>query len=367
MNRISVPLSAGWIVWILVFTLVGFRLGPMLGPVIGRSRPLTALDSLVASRIAPPAMPTTAPDPAAALGLDWRRIRSADYRTYLRNLRGIGCPPRTLRNILLADINDSFQARKALSPNDPGYVAPDALEQERQKVTAELLAEIGWQDETVPAGEMLPALVERLERLHQSIPFDPARPREWELAVQAAEQEFFAAAAQEVSKEALAEFELRHSIRSRSLAHELRHFQPNEKEFRAIFTAKAPGGAVPLPELTDESRNADFALIDGIHAVRGGLESALGPDRFKTYLRTEQPAYRNMARVVEQLKLPAQALDASVDLVVEAEARSFRRGTRLPPGDPYARELRERLDKVLGPGGVERVLEVYPIPYLWEP
>jgi hypothetical protein len=165
----------------------------------------------------------------------------------------------------------------------------------------------------------------------------------------------------------LAEFELRHSIRSRSLAHELRHFQPNEKEFRAIFTAKAPGGAALLPELTDESRKADFALIDGIHAVRGGLESALGPDRFKTYLRTEQPSYRKMARVVEQLKLPAQALDASVDLVVEAEARSFRRGTRLPPGDPYARELRERLDKVLGPGGVERVLEVYPIPYLWEP
>jgi cobalamin biosynthesis protein CbiG len=95
------------------------------------------------------------------------------------------------------------------------------------------------------------------------------------------------------------------------------------------------------------------------------LKSALGPDRFKAYLRTEQPAYRNMARVVEQLKLPPEALEASMTVIIEAETRTMRQGDRLPPGDPYAREIRERLEKVLGPGGVEQALEVYPIPYLW--
>ncbi|MEN9601786.1 MAG: hypothetical protein RIS56_1392, partial [Verrucomicrobiota bacterium] len=227
--------------------------------------------------------------------------------------------------------------------------------------------EIGWKEESVSAGGLLSALDERLEMLHQSIPFDSARPREWELAIEAAERGFLEAAAQEVSKEDLAEFELRHSIRSRSLAHEMRYFQPNEKEFRAIFTAKGPGGPVALPTLTDESRQDDIALVSGIHSLGVGLKSALGPDRFKAYLRTEQPAYREMARVVEQLKLPPEALEASITVIIEAETRLMRRGDRLPPGDPYAREIRERLEKVLGPGGVEQALEVYPIPYLLNP
>ena len=84
-------------------------------------------------------------------------------------------------------------------------------------------------------------------------------------------------------------------------------------------------------------------------------------------MRTEQPAYREMARVVEQLKLPPEALEASITVIIEAETRLMRRGDRLPPGDPYAREIRERLEKVLGPGGVEQALEVYPIPYLLNP
>lgn len=175
------------------------------------------------------------------------------------------------------------------------------------------------------------------------------------------------AAAREVPKEELAEFELRHSIRSRSLAHEMRYFQPNEKEFRAIFTAKGSGGPVALPTLTDESRQDDFALVFGIHSMSVGLKSALGPDRFKAYLRTEQPAYRKMTRVVEQLKLPPEALEASMTVIIEAETRTMRQGDRLPPGDSYAREIRERLEKVLGPGGVEQALEVYPIPYLLNP
>jgi hypothetical protein len=363
----SIPVSAGWVVWILAFALIGFRLGPPTREALGKSRPLTAVDQLVATRLSSPRELALSPQGSVPAALDWSRIHSTNYPTYLRNLREVGCPPRTLRNILLADIHASFDARKALRPSDPGYLAPEALERERQQITTALLAEIGWKDDSVPAEALLPVLAERLEVLHQSIPFDPARPREWELAIEAAEREFLEAAAREVPKEELAEFELRHSIRSRSLAYEMRYFQPNEKEFRAIFTAKGPGGPVALPTLTDESRQDDIALVSGIHSVGVELKSALGPDRFKAYLRTEQPAYRNMARLVERLKLPPEALDASLDAIVEAENRSFRGGTRLPPGDPYPRELRERLDRALGPGGAEKALEVYPIPFLLNP
>ena len=190
----------------LVFILIGFRLGPLTRQALERSRPLTAIDQLVATRLVSPREAAVSPQGPAAVALDWARIHSTNYPTYLRNLREVGCPPRTIRNILLADINASFDIRKALRPSDPGYLAPEALERERQQITTALLSEIGWKEESVSAGGLLSALDERLQVLHQSIPFNSARPREWQLAIEAAEREFFEAAAREVPKEELAEF-----------------------------------------------------------------------------------------------------------------------------------------------------------------
>ena len=45
----------------------------------------------------------------------WGQLESPDYRIYLANLRGIGCPETTVRDILIADVNELFNARvKAL-------------------------------------------------------------------------------------------------------------------------------------------------------------------------------------------------------------------------------------------------------------
>lgn len=45
----------------------------------------------------------------------WAQIESADYRVYLANLRALGCPEATVRDILIADVNDLFAVRvKAL-------------------------------------------------------------------------------------------------------------------------------------------------------------------------------------------------------------------------------------------------------------
>src|ERR1019366_3701093 len=42
---------------------------------------------------------------------NWAQIESADYRMSLANLRGIGCPESTVRDILIADVNDLFSGR----------------------------------------------------------------------------------------------------------------------------------------------------------------------------------------------------------------------------------------------------------------
>ncbi len=41
----------------------------------------------------------------------WSQIESDNYETYIRNLRSIGCPQSTLRDIIAADLNELFSAR----------------------------------------------------------------------------------------------------------------------------------------------------------------------------------------------------------------------------------------------------------------
>ena len=43
--------------------------------------------------------------------ITWRSIESPDYRRYIDNLRAIECPEETIRDIIIADINDLYSAK----------------------------------------------------------------------------------------------------------------------------------------------------------------------------------------------------------------------------------------------------------------
>src|SRR2546427_9193911 len=44
----------------------------------------------------------------------WREVESDDYPTYIANLRDIGCPEQTIRDIIIADVNGLYTRRRAL-------------------------------------------------------------------------------------------------------------------------------------------------------------------------------------------------------------------------------------------------------------
>lgn len=71
-----------------------------------------------------PALPAPAPAPEVvevSEPFHWAQLESADYRTYIAHLRGIGCPETTVRDILIADVNDLFSVRvKALVDDATG-------------------------------------------------------------------------------------------------------------------------------------------------------------------------------------------------------------------------------------------------------
>src|SRR5438132_919174 len=85
----------------------------------------------------------------------WREVESRDYPTYIANLRDIGCPEQTIRDIIIADVNALFAQKRATemvtaesqwwrSEPDPAVVqaAADkakALDEERRVLLTRLL------------------------------------------------------------------------------------------------------------------------------------------------------------------------------------------------------------------------------------
>ena len=67
--------------------------------------------------------PTTAlSTPASGSRFHWKEVESTDYKDYIVNLRAIGCPEVTIRDIIVADVNKLFAARTgALSASAREY------------------------------------------------------------------------------------------------------------------------------------------------------------------------------------------------------------------------------------------------------
>ena len=97
------------------------------------------------------------------LHFKWEDVESDDYPTYVANLREIGCPESTIRDIIVADVNQLYakkQANEIVSPDqqwwrsepDPALVQTaskklDALEKERRDLLTSLLGP-GWETST---------------------------------------------------------------------------------------------------------------------------------------------------------------------------------------------------------------------------
>ena len=87
--------------------------------------------------------------------LSWSHVESPDYATYISNLRSIGCPEQTIRDIIIADVNALYARRRAteiLTPQQEWWrsepnpqvvkLAADktlALDKERRALLAKLL------------------------------------------------------------------------------------------------------------------------------------------------------------------------------------------------------------------------------------
>jgi hypothetical protein len=250
---------------------------------------------------------------------DWRQVESEDYRTYIKNLRAIGCPEQTIRDIVSADVLQAFAARRAevvamryrdFKANefdetaDAGFARHRrALDEAMTEATRQLLgtdaippsAAAEWtraihsqQLAFLPAGqhqavmEILTQFGELDLGLPQGISGDrltPAQAEEAKLRLTAFEQRRASLLAL-LSPEQYEQVDMTISWTAGNLRQAMARFQPNAEEFREIFqqwrahdhrVLEAWANGVPDP---------------GNDHVFAAIEEFLGPERYRQYRET---------------------------------------------------------------------------------
>ena len=390
-------------------TLNALGLGLVLWLVLpgSRSEARARVSHLLANRVsrlkhqpAPPPVEATAPEVIEVIEpFNWAQFESADYRVYLANLRGIGCPESTVRDILIADVNDLFNGRvKTLVDGVSGqFWNLITHEAEFEKLVDEKEKQLRALDEerdelfTLLFGDSNPRAEEearasatvnqeRWERLADFLP--PVKRAQWVAAKDELERTWKAflrtpgqTGAQQQAKRK--ELEAAHE---QALRQWLTPDEYAELRLRQSPAANLPEGLVGLDLTEDQVRAAakiELATADAQAALsqkdadfksrtallqqqsEAQTQELIGPEAYAALQRATDNRYEPFYRVTQRLELPDAAAAQAYDIRRKAQdaARQLLDNESLSVEDRQAMlqaisaEAKQGLSTALGPKG----------------
>jgi hypothetical protein len=318
---------------------------------------------------------TPATNSAPSQLFDWRAVESEDYRKYIANLRAIGCPEETIRDIIIADVNKLFESRrrtlassntnkfefwKAGNPmaammNVERLEQSQALNKEKRALLKELL---GVEPDLKPdlmsgVNDMMASMLDFLPAEKQSQIMDVYMGYQTKLAksfgkggapdaedmksMQKVQKEMEAELAGILTPQEFEDYQLRMSQTAMVMRMQLASFEPSEQEFRDIFKLKKSfedeyglAGMYGLNSANKaEKEKADAAKKE----TDAKIKAVLGDDRYTEYERGQDWAYQGMHKTAERQGLGKAEANKVYDMkkVAEEEARKLRTNTSLTP------------------------------------
>src|SRR2546427_5901632 len=276
----------------------------------------------------------------------WDEIESADFPTYIAKVRATGCPEATIRDIIVADVNQLFARRRATevitAEQKWWYSEPDpevtqmaseklkALEAERRTLLSTLLGP-DWESSYYPYpahpdtppldGPLLGALppqtkhavrdiesraAERRQTYLDSLQKEGKQPDPAELARM--REQTRAELAQALNPEQLEEYLLRHSSHASSLRTELHGLANTPDQFRALFRL-TDSIDQQLQLLSNTNDAAIAARRQELEKQRDqGMQQMLGTDDYKQYKLLQDSLYREVHAVAQQAGTPADKI-----------------------------------------------------------
>jgi hypothetical protein len=339
------------------------------------------------------------PAPAAPVAaLDWRSVESPDYREYIDNLRRIGCPEETIRDIIIADVSKLYASRRAALDGPPKTYrywessdrqfdrenlkrqqAVRALEREKTALIRDLLG-VDYQREVerlfgegdsfdrslafLPSerADAVRAMMDRFREAERAIyeAADGELSADQRAAVDNLRKQRDAELAAMLSPAELQEYELTNSRLARDIRGNLYGFEATEAEFRAIYDLRK-AYEDKFGSGRDRGRE-DEAAREARRQAQAQLEdhlrNTLGPERFAEYKRSQDDDYQEVFRVTKRYDLPKQSAVAVYDVrrTVEAQKREIERNPTFTPDqrvavlNELAKATRETVQGVLGDG-----------------
>ncbi|MDB6027883.1 MAG: hypothetical protein JWM68_4106 [Verrucomicrobiales bacterium] len=291
--------------------------------------------------------------------IDWRIVESEDYRQYIVNLRAIGCPEETIRDIIIADVNKLFEARRkemrststnkfefwkagnmfASMLDEEKVKQKQAMAKEKKELLTALLgsapeekADLGmlvnpFQDmlDFLPDGKQgqVVDLLQTFQAKMMKSMKDGAPDAEDMKGMGKIQKEMDAELAKILSPQELEDYQLRLSQTAMMMRMQLASFDPNEKEFRDIFKLKKQfDDEYGLMAAMDDSKKRKDAQKE----MDAQMKQILGDDRYADYERTQDYAYQGIAKVVARQGLPKETGIKVFDMkkTAEDEARKVR-------------------------------------------
>jgi hypothetical protein len=333
----------------------------------------------------------------------WESVESGDYLTYIENLRSIGCPEETIRDIIGADVNKLFDQRwkeiKQASGKDKfeywksnamfGGMSSELRKQfkehdnERRQTLQSLLGQ------NVP--RKITDLAAMFDPFENMLAFLPQSKRDSIMEIQqqmgermmdAAEegnnleaadwqqvqQEQKEALAELLSPEELIEYNLRMSNSANMLRSELGGFEVSEDEFRNLYT---------LRETFDEEHGM-FGPSEGQDAqewhqqrtesekeMKTAYQDVLGDDRYREYQHEQTFQGSSLKKVAKEFDIPREdiydvydATDAAQEAAaVVRENRDLSEAQRQAALDQIRSETESQLTKLIGDGATQSYIE----------
>jgi hypothetical protein len=276
-----------------------------------------------------------------AITFDWQQVESEDYQDYIDNLKSIGCPEETIRDIIKADVDKLYESKlddlkpekkpfeywktgnawmAAMQPNAANLEEQNSLKSEKRGVLKALLGEdyepeTDWLDAMAglnPFDQMLDFLsstkkAEVMETYQKfavkqaEMAMNGAMDQEDMKALQENNKERDLALAQLLTPEEKRNFDLRMSDTSMMLRAQLAGFEPTKEEFEQIFDLKKAfddeHGRYGMAYIDKEKREAYQAAQKDYEA---DLVSLLGEERYGEYKMGQDYHYKGLKKATER-------------------------------------------------------------------
>ena len=306
----------------------------------------------------------SAPGPTAPVRFTWRELESPDLKIYIARLRAIECPEETIRDIIVAAVDELYAAktkalRTALKSRKYRYWEAttwedddsrqfrrkqDELQKERRALLQELLGfdpdrewarqhgvtlgsdsaysflPEGKRDQVRAIAERFRDLEQDLNRKYKTFHDEETEAEHCELRAQRRTE-----LAKILSPQELDEYDLRFSPIASVIQWEMETFafDASEAEYRALFRAKAAmsekvGDLARDPPLDEEGGKKYYAARK---AMEEQLRADLGEKRFTEYQRGQLVNYQQLLSLARRESLPPDTAGKIFDMKDAAEAQ----------------------------------------------